>query len=125
MKHFSRFLKNKNGRCSYACLEIEAIESDEESIIWSTIPYVNFYRDEYGDYINSGILYAYKKHISIGGKKASFRILNLIETASDTDGGAMKCAAVSATWQALGHSEKEIEFIYDATWDAIINPELL
>ncbi len=69
MKHFSKFLKHKNGRCSYACLEIEAIASDGESITWSDIPYVNFYRDEYGDYINSGILYAYKKHISIGGGK--------------------------------------------------------
>ncbi len=124
MKHMSKFLKHKDGRCSYACLEIESIESDEESIVWSDIPYVDFYKKEYGEYIDKGILYAYDKHIKNGGEKASFKIINLVETASDTDNGAVKCAAVSATWQALGHSEKEIEFIYNDIWDAVINSEL-
>lgn len=122
MKHLSKFLKHKNGRCSYACLEIECIESEEEGITWLDMPYVEFYKEEYGEHINNGVLYAYDTHIKNGGKKALFIISSLIETASDTDGGAMKCAAVSATWQALGHSEKNISFIYNEAWDAVINP---
>ncbi len=86
------------------------------------MPYVDFYKEEYGAYIHNGVLYAYDLHIKNGGKKASFIILSLIETASDTDGDAMNCAAVSATWQALGHSEKDISFIYNEAWDAVINP---
>jgi len=125
MKHSSKFLKHKNGRCSYACIEIEAIEYNDESITWANIPYVGFYKKEYGDYINSGILHAYSKHVEAGGKTASFIISNLIESVSDTDFFAMKCAAISATWQALGHSEKQIEFIYNKSWDAIINTESL
>ncbi|UWX93068.1 hypothetical protein N2K86_20890 [Enterobacter mori] len=125
MKHSSKFLKHKNGRCSYACIEIEAIEYNDESITWANIPYVGFYKKEYGNYINSGILYAYSKHVEAGGKTASFIISNLIESVSDTDFFAMKCAAISATWQALGHSEKQIEFIYNKSWDAIIKTESL
>lgn len=53
------------------------------------MPYVDFYKEEYGAYIHNGVLYAYDLHIKNGGKKASFIILSLIETASDTDGDAM------------------------------------
>lgn len=118
MKARAKFAKVKNGRGNFAEIEIEACQSDEHCIEWDFC--VSEYKSEYGVFVAKGINKALDVHVELGGSNNSFRVTDFVEFVSDINEYVVECVAMSAAWQALGHSEGDIVYEYTDYWTAKI-----
>jgi hypothetical protein len=114
MKASYRFFKHKNGISAFAEVGIESAPSTDFTVTWAKN--VVDYERNYEDAVREGIFQALQWHLDLGGGPAKFTISEFVELIVDTREDAVKCASAAAAWMALGHSETELVFDFDAAW---------
>lgn len=109
MKKRVKFGRVKNGKPSFAEIEMETVIAGKNIIEWDSrlVNYEHIYRES----VKDGVSKALSAHL--GKAHCSFRITDFIESPTDTNEFIVSCVATSAAWQALGNEASQVSFKYD------------
>src|SRR5215467_9475140 len=114
-----RFTKYKDGRGAFAEIGIESVPSSHFSV---RLPdSLAIYERVYGSAVYEGISQALRWHHDLEGSLATFTILRFVQLTVDTKEDAVRCASTTAAWMALGHSETELAYNFDGTWQVAMS----
>ena len=100
-----------------AGVEVIACETDVSDVALGASVPEGWARREYGAAVLDGVRSALDWRQQRGGRPHSIEVTQILDFPADSTADAMRCAAATATWIALGGVKEDLERVFtDGQW---------